>query len=74
MHRCSCVLRTLLLVALSLTWTVVGGRRSRPSVAVVDGRRFLPTSGHLEFIPMSVMSVQQQSEPLVEELNMLTTI
>ena len=39
--------RTLLLVALSLTWTVVGGRRVRPSVAVVDGRRFRPTSGHL---------------------------
>ena len=74
MHWCLCVLRTLLLVALSLTWTVVGGRRFRPGVAVVDGRRFRPTSGHLEFIPMSFMLVQQQSEPLVEELNMLTTI
>ena len=40
---CLCVLRTLLLVALSLTWTVVGGRR------------FRPTSGHLEFTSMSIM-------------------
>ena len=62
MHWCLHVLRTLLLVALSLTWTVVGGRR------------FRLTSGHLEFISMSIMLVQQQSEPLVEELNMLTTI
>ena len=43
MNWCLCLLRTLLLVALSLTWTVVGGRR------------FRPTSGHLEFISMSVM-------------------
>ena len=48
--------------------------RFRPSVAVVDGRRFRPTSRHLEFISVSIMFVQQQSEPLVEELNMLTTI
>ena len=52
---CLCVMRTLLLVTLSLTWTVVDGRRFRPSVAVVDGRRFQPTSGHLECISMSIM-------------------
>ena len=44
MNWCLCVLRTLLLVALFLTWTVVGGRRSRP------------TFGHLEFISMSIMT------------------
>ena len=55
MNWCLCVLRTLLLVALFLTWTVVGGRRFRPSVAVVNVRRFRPTSGHLEFIYMSIM-------------------
>ena len=44
MNWCLCVLRTLLLVALFLTWTVVGGRR------------FRPTSGHLEFISMSIMT------------------
>ena len=55
MTWCHCVLRTLLLVALFLTWTVVGERRFRPSVAVVDGRRFRPTSRHLEFISMSIM-------------------
>ena len=43
MNWCHRVLRTLLLVALFLTWTVVGGRR------------FRPTSGHLEFISMSIM-------------------
>ena len=53
MNWCLCVLRTLLLVAPSLTWTVVGGRRFWPSVAVVDGRRFRPTSGHLEVISVS---------------------
>ena len=53
---------------------MVDGRLFRPSVAVEDGRRFRPASGHLEFISMSIMLVQQQSEPLVEELNMLTTI
>ena len=72
MRWCLCVLRTLLL-SLSLTWTVVGERRFRPSVAVVDGRRFRPISGHLKFISMSIMLVQQRSEPLVEEWNMLTT-
>ena len=69
----SFVLRTLTL-SLSLTCTVVGGRRFRPSVAVVDGRRFRPTSGHLELISTLMMLIQQQSEPLVEEWNMLTTI
>ena len=68
------MLRTLLRVALSLTWTVVGGRRFRPSVAVVDGRRFRSTSGHLEFISMFIMLVQQRSEPLAEEWKRLTTI
>ena len=38
MNWCLCVF-----VALFLTWTVVGGRR------------FRPTSGHLEFISMSIM-------------------
>ena len=33
---------------------MVVGRRFRPSVAVVDGRRFRPTSGHL-VISMSMM-------------------
>ena len=70
------------LVSLSLTWTVVGGRRFRPSVAVVDGRHFRPTSGQLEsdfyfwtseLISMFVVLVQQRSEPLVEEWNMPTT-
>ena len=55
MNWCLCVLRTPLLVAPSLTWTVVGGCRFRPSVAVVDGRRFRSTAGHLEFISMSIM-------------------
>ena len=58
---CLCVLRTLPF-SLSLTCTVVGGRR------------FRPTSGHLEFTSVFLMLVQQQSEPLVEEWNMLTTI
>ena len=38
----------------SLTCTVVGGRRVRPIFAVEDGRRFRHTSGHLEFISMSI--------------------
>ena len=45
-----------------------------PSVAVVVGRRFRPTLGHLQSTSMFIMLVQQQSEPLVEEWNMLTTI
>ena len=72
-HWCLCVLRTLPL-SLSLTCTVVGGCRSRPSVAVVDGRRFRSTSGHLESTSVFVMMAQQQSVPLVEMRNMLTTI
>ena len=56
MNWCLCVLRTLLLVALFLTWTVVGGRRFPSSVAVVDGRRFRSTSGHLEFISVTIMN------------------
>ena len=44
MNWCLCVLRTLLLVALFL-----------PMVAVVGRRRFRPTSGHLEFISVSIM-------------------
>ena len=67
------MLRTLPF-SLSLTCTVVGGRRFRPSVAVVDGRRFRSISGHLESISMSIMLVQQQSEPLIEEMNMLAII
>ena len=67
------MLRTLPL-SLSLTWTVVGGRRFRPSVAVEDGSRCRPTSGHMKFISMFIMLVQQRSEPLVEEMKMLTTI
>ena len=66
-ERCPCR-------SLSLTCTVVGGRRSRPNVAVVDGRRFRPTSEHLESTSMFLMLIQQQSEPLVEDWNMLTTI
>ena len=38
---CLCVLRTLPL-SLSLTRTVVGGRRLRPTVAVVEGVVFGP--------------------------------
>ena len=53
---------------------MVGQRRFRRNDAVVDGRRFRPTSGHLEFISMFIMLVQQQSEPLVEEWNTMTTI
>ena len=53
---------------------MVGRRRFRRNFAVVDGRRFRPTSGHLEFISMFIMLVQQQSEPLVEEWNIMTTI
>ena len=45
-HWCLCVLRTLPL-SLSLTCTVVGGRRFRPSVAVVGGRRFRPNFSRL---------------------------
>ena len=67
------MLRTLTL-SLSPTCTVVGGRCLRPSVAVVDGRRFRPTSGNLEPISTFMMLIQQQSEHLVEEWNMLTTI
>ena len=74
-HWCLSVLRTLpLSLSLSLTCTVVGGRRFRPNVAVVDGRRFRPTSEHLESTSMFLMLIQQQSEPLVEDWNMLTTI
>ena len=36
-------------------WTVVGVRRFRPSVAVVNGSRFRPTFGHLEFISVSIV-------------------
>ena len=41
------MLRTLPF-SLSLTCTVVGWASFSPSVAVVDGRRFRPTSGHLQ--------------------------
>ena len=58
-HWCLCVLRTLPL-SLSLT------------CSVVDGRRFRPTSGHPEFISVFIMLVQQQSEPSVEERNLLS--
>ena len=37
-------------LSLSLTCTVVIRRRFRRNFAVVDGRRFRPTSGHLEFL------------------------
>ena len=60
-HWCLCVLRTLPL-SLSLTCTVVGGRR------------FRPTSGHLESTSLFILMAQQQSVPLVEEWHMLTTI
>ena len=58
-YWCLCVLRTLRL-SLSLTCTVVGGRRFRSSVAVVDGRRYRPTSGHLQSTSMFIVLVQQQ--------------
>ena len=71
----SFVLRTLTLsLSLSLSCTVIGGRRFRPSVAVVEGHGFRPTSGHLELISMFMMLIQQQSEPLADEWNMLETI
>ena len=54
--------------------TVVGGRRFRPRVAVVDEHRFRATSGHLESTSVFIMFVQQQSEPLVDERNMLSTM
>ena len=62
MNWCLCVLRMLLLVAPSLTWTVVGGRRFRPLLDIWN-----------LFLCLLWM-VQQQSEPLVEELNKSTTI
>ena len=43
------------------------GRRFRPSVAVVDGCRFRPTSGRPESTSMIIIMAQQQSVPLVEE-------
>ena len=46
------------LVALSLTCTVVGGRRFRPNVAVVDGCSFQPTSEYLETTSMFLMLIQ----------------
>ena len=60
---------------LFLTWTVVGGRHFRPSVALVNGRHFRPTFGHLEFISMSIVigtaTIWQPSELSVEERNLL---
>ena len=38
------------------------------------GHRFQPNFGHLELISPFLVLIQQQSEPLVEEQNMLTTI
>ena len=65
---------TLFLVALFLTWTVVGGRRF-PSVAVVNGRRLQPTFGHVELISMSIVigtaTSWQPSELSVEERKLL---
>ena len=56
---------------------MVGGRRFRPSVAVVDGRRFRSTSGHLEFTSMSIVigtvTFWQPSELSVEERNLLSS-
>ena len=43
-----------------------------PTCTVVGGRRFQPTSGHLDSISVSVLLVQQQTEPLVEESKVLT--
>ena len=52
---------------------MVGGRRFRPSVAVVNGHRFRPTFGHLEVTSMSIVigtaTIWQQSELSVEERN-----
>ena len=65
MNWCLCVWWTLFLVALFLTWTVVGGRR------------FRPTFGHLEFISVSVVigaaTIWQPSELSVEERNLLSS-
>ena len=67
----------LLLVALFLTWTVVGGRRFWPSVAVVNGRRFRPTFGHLEFISVSIVigttTIWQPSQLSAEDRNLLSS-
>ena len=56
---------------------MVGGRRFRPSVAVVNRRRFRPTFGHLKFIPMSTVigpaTSWQPSELSVEERNLLSS-
>ena len=56
---------------------MVGGRHFRPSVAVVNGRRFRPTFGHLEFISMSIVigtaTIWQPSELSVEERNLLSS-
>ena len=67
------MLRTLP-VSLSLTCTVVGGRRFRPKCCCRDWASFSAISGHLECISMCVVLVQQQAEPMVEEWNLLTTI
>ena len=52
---------------------MVGGRRFRPSVAVVNGHRFRPTFGHLEVTSISIVigsaTIWQQSELSVEERN-----
>ena len=69
-RRCLKFLRTgvvnaVPVVALFLTWTVVGGRRFRPSV------------GHLEFMSLSVgigtATIWRPSELSVEERNRLSS-
>ena len=56
---------------------MVGGRRFRHSVAVVNGRCFRSTFGHLEFISMSIVigtaKIWQPSELSVEERNLLSS-
>ena len=54
---------------------MVGGRRFRPNVAVVNGRRFRPTFRHLEFlcIVIGTATIWQPSELSVEERNLLSS-
>ena len=57
-------------MSLSLKRTLVGGRRFRPNVAAVSGRRFRLNFGHLEFM---YFGEQQPSELSVDDWNLLSS-
>ena len=80
-HWCLSVLRTLplslsLALSLSLSHMYRGWWASFSAQCCCRGwaRSFQPTSEHLESTSMFPMLIQQQSEPSVEDWNMLTTI